>query len=189
MFEQLYHSKFASELRANVRLQWMLLTVCAILLVSLSKTLFDVVIENEKEVSQKHLMVEKLIVAASKEIDIELLDEMEEKATLLLDSIPISASMNVAEAEVLKRGESTIAKNIVSSRVEMVGSEVVNIGGEEFWQVRIQVVGRLPQKSFIDFLSHFDGSQIFVRLNSLEYFPQSGDRVVAVVDYLYKKAA
>lgn len=187
MREKIVNSRLFDEIRANVRLQWLLVVVLGILLVSLSKTLNDAVESESNQVSQQHLMVEKLTLAANKSVDAELLGSLEQQVESKLSDIPSSASMNVAEAEALKLGENTIAKDIYSSRVTMVGSEPVTIGGNEFWQVRIQVNGRLPQKSFISFLSHFDGSNIYVRLNSLEYFPQSGDRVTAVVDYLYKR--
>lgn len=177
------------EVKANPRLQWMLLIVVVILLASLSKSMFDNITEERTAVTQQFIMVEKLKDAANKTVDLDALEALEAEVSMLSGNIPSSASMNVAEAEALKLSAESFDKTIVSSRISLIGSEPMFIGEAEYWQVRIQITGRLPEKAFISFLSNFDGKKSYVRLNSLEYIPQSGDRINAVIDYLYKKAA
>lgn len=181
-------SRLYLEVKANPRLQWMLLVVAVILLASLSKSIFDSISEEKSTVGQQFVMVEKLKDAANKNVDVDELEALEAEVANLTSKIPSSVSVNVAEAEALKVGAETFATSVVSSRISLVGSEPVFIGESEYWQVRIQVTGRLPEKSLISFLSNFDGKKTNIRLNSLEYIPQSGDRISAVVDYLYKKA-
>lgn len=189
MRDKFMSSRLYIEVKANPRLQWMLLVVAVILLSSLSKSVFDNISEERASITQQFLMVEKLKVAANKTVDLDALEALEAEVSKLSSNIPSSGSMNVAEAEALKLSAESFSKIVTSSSISLIGSEPMFIGDTEYWQVRIQVTGRLPEKSFISFLSNFDGKKSYVRLNSLEYIPQSGDRINAVIDYLYKKAA
>ena len=71
MRDKFMSSRLYIEVKANPRLQWMLLVVAVILLASLSKSVFDNISEERASITQQFLMVEKLKVAANKTVDLD----------------------------------------------------------------------------------------------------------------------
>lgn len=189
MISDLRQQAWFAELEQNKRLQWMLLLVMVIVLLSLGKAFSDFVSEEQNAVEPQRQLLIKLLEADARPIEDLDINDKEAAATALLEKVPVASSKSVAEAQALTQVESLISTYVTNGRATLVNTTELTFGQRGFWQVRIEVRGRLDEKKLIGLLRQFDGSQIHQRAPSMQYRPKASNTFTVVVDYLFQKEA
>ncbi|OJF69417.1 hypothetical protein BK026_11820 [Alteromonas sp. V450] len=185
MIDAFKQSAAWAEFSSNIRLQWMLVAIAAILLISGTKTLFDTLSENRSDAMRTHQMIEKMVAAASNPVSEEAMANAANKVERFYAQIPKVESASIAEAEAFSAASKIINTTIARPRSKLVGTETLRISNKTFWQVRIQIDGGLHELNLIPLLAFFDKKNLQIRLNSLDFQPDTRGNVTLVVDYLY----
>jgi len=175
-----------AELRGNKRLQWLLLLIGVILMLSLTKSLGDSNRAFIAEAQTKLGMLQRLQSAANEETPEETVTLIATTAKEITDTISPAQSVSVAEAEALSAVVKLTADFIEDRRASLVGSESINYGGRNFWQVRVELKGKMDQRALTGLLSLFDGSRAQMRVISMRYQPNSNGNIALVLDFLYR---
>ncbi|GGW92442.1 hypothetical protein [Alteromonas halophila] len=183
--ESIKQQRWFAELQENKRLQWLLLLVACIVLLSLAKAISDSVTVRQDEVAQQKQMVEKLLTAQARPLDESVVTDKADAVRALKEKALTAGSASVAEAQALKRIDALTAQYIDGPRATLINTEAMQYGSENFWQIRIEVRGKLDEKQLIGLLDAFDGSEQFQRLTSFQYRPKASSVITLVVDYLY----
>lgn len=187
MLKSIKNTKLVIEFKANPRLQWLSLLVLAILLVSLVKSVSDYTGTLQATADSQQAMVDRLNRAASANLPPELVKDAQVAVAALNEKAPTVALQSIAEAEALTRAEKYLAALLKRARANLVGTEVITMGGDAFWQIRIELNGQLDSKKLITLLEKFDGSDPYVRLASFQYRPKVSNDMTLVADYLYRQ--
>jgi len=187
MLNNIQQQQWFVELRQNKRLQWMLLLVFSILLASLGKSFSDFVAEETIAVAPQRQLLTKLLEADVRPIEDLDVEGKSATAKQLLAQVPKASSKSVAEAQALTQIDVLINNYIDSGRATLVNTVDLSFGQQDFWQVRIEVRGKLAEKKLIGLLQQFDGTYVYQRIPSLQYRPKASNTVTLVVDYLFQK--
>ena len=187
MIDTLRRSAFWAEFTTNRRLQWMTVGIVGILVLSFAKSLLDKLEENEKEARQTHQMIEKMVLAASNPVSDEMLTTITEQLAKFNAVIPVVESASIAEAEAFSSAKKIINTTIARPRSKLVGTETLTLGDSVYWQLRIQIDGGLHELNLIPLLKFFEKEDLQIRLNSLDFQPDSRGKVTLVIDYLYEQ--
>lgn len=181
--------RWYAEIQENPRLQWMLLIVACIIMLSLAKSYSDTISEREGEVQQQKGMVERLLTAAARPLSEDTVAGLGETVRELKASALGANSPSVAEAQALKRIDGLANRLMERPQASLINTETVRFGNQDFWQIRIEVRGRMNEKKLIELLAAFDSSQPYQRISAMQYRPKASDAITLVVDYLYMKDA
>lgn len=184
-YKNIQNSNLYKEVQGNIRLQWLLVAILAILLLSFSKNVSDGVNNKEQQLLDDLGLLGKLSAISQAPLDE---NESQRVSTLVgqqLDKLPNATSMSIAEATALAFSEKNVGKTVDNLRVDIIGAQSIVLGNTRFWQVRIKIEGRLAPLKLIDFMSEFDGEQIGQRLITLQYRPGASNVLSAVFDLLY----
>jgi len=177
------------EFSANKRLQWMVVGIVFILIISISKSMFDLLDERHNEAMRTHAMLERMIEAASRPVSDSAVLKAEELLENLRSNIPVVASASIAEAEALSAGTKIINTAIARARSRLIGTETLVFGDTTYWQVRIKIDGGLHELNLIKLLEFFEEDYPHIRLYSFDFQPDSKGVVSLVVDYLYQQGS
>jgi hypothetical protein len=173
------------EIKHNLRLQWMLVLIAVIILLSLAKSFSDLKQQLGSERDQQHGFYQRILTAANQPLDENTVIEAKNMFQQAFSALPLAVSDSVAQAQALKRMDAIIKQKIRRPRVALVASEPVIFGNTNGWQVRMNVAGQMPEKALIQLLADISGDQANVRLLSMQYNPKASDSVAFVVDFLY----
>lgn len=177
-----------NEYRGNRRLQWMLVAVLIILCISSIKWISDAITEIHDDVQRLVDLSARLEYTAAQPFNDELLQESQKTLEQALEVVPGAGSMSTAEAQALKQLERVLGDLIQQKRLNLLGSEEVKSNNTIFWQVRVEISGRLNNKDLIELLAHFDASQPHRRINALRYRPKASNTISLVADFLFRQA-
>ena len=181
----LTQSKLSQEIKGNLRLQWLLVAVLCILVLSLSRFLLDSTAPKLDEATRQALLLSRLTNTINNPVSDDAYKELQKKLEATIQRFPVSASQSVAEAGALSSAEEDIATLFKDGRVDIVGSQVIPMGQRRFWEVRLKVEGRMDSLKLIQLLEYFDGDSPNRRLISMQYRPKAADVVTIVYDVLY----
>ncbi|MBO1254145.1 hypothetical protein J3L16_00440 [Alteromonas sp. 5E99-2] len=176
------------ELQANVRLQWLILAVFSILLLSLSDTLLSPLAEKKAEVQQQHSYLNRLSNLEETNIDEKNIDKINDSLSKQLKHYSTASSLSNAEARALESVERALRKSIQRIRLNLIGSEAINMGNQTFWNVRIDVSGKIKNQEVISFLNKIDYKKQDWRISSVQYSPKSTGSLSIVIDVLYMES-
>ncbi|GLR70878.1 hypothetical protein GCM10007852_17860 [Agaribacter marinus] len=184
---EIIKNKLIEEVSNQPRLQWLLLVVVIILLISVTKSYFDLVY-NERENTQSEVRIhEKLLDVQSTDFSESTLTNNKELAYSLLNKLPSASSNSTAEASALATLEADLQGIIERSRFNLLGSEEIIVANEKLWSIRIEVNGRLPPKQLIKFFTLFETEKSNKRIASIQYSPTTANTAVIAVDFLYRE--
>ena len=184
---QLNIAQDVAEIKRNVRLQWMLVAIAVILAISISKSLNDNLDTQQIVLQQQINMLARLQHTAQSPIDDSMLQQIDALYTEKIGNIETVISASTAEAKALTVVEAKIGKLLTRKRINLLGTETINIANQIFWSVRIEVAGELAEKDYIIFLANFDHKIKNKRITSLQYSPKISNSVSAVIDLLYRR--
>lgn len=184
-YKNIQDSKFYKEVEGNVRLQWLLVAILAILLLSFSKNVNDGVNYKEEQLFDDLALLGKLTAISQAPLDENESQRVSALVEQELGKLPKATSMSIAEATALAFSEKSIGKSVNNLRVDIIGAQSVALGNKRFWQIRIKIEGRLPPRNLIDFMTEFDGENVGQRLITLQYRPGASNVLSAVFDLLY----
>ncbi len=185
--KSLANSQMMQEYRSNKRLQWMVVGIAAILVVSLLKTLADNRSEQQAELKTQLALVARLQAAADSPVDESQTDTLMSMLDKAKQNIPEADSKSVAEAKALAAIEQSVGHLISRKRLNLVGAEEHTAGTQTYWSVRLNLAGQLKGSKLVEFLQHFDSSSSGSRITSMQYAPKTSDTINVVVDLLYKR--
>lgn len=189
MIDVIKRSSAWEEFSANKRLQWMVVGIVLILVMSISKSMFDLLDERRNEALRTHAMLERMVEAASHPVSESAFQKAETALSNLLKKVPSVATASIAEAEALSAATQLINTTIARPRARMVGTETLIYEGDTYWQVRIKVDGGLHELNFIKLLEFFEEDYPQIRLYSFDFQPDAKGVVSLVVDYLYQQGS
>ncbi|WP_416305722.1 hypothetical protein [Neptunicella sp. SCSIO 80796] len=186
-FSRIKSSQAYAEFESNIRLQWMLVAIIIILAASFAKYLADGLNAERNEVKQQINLLARLQNAATLPLDEVKLTETNQNLQIALKNIPTVSSSSTAEAKALTDIEKMVGSLIKRKRINLLGSEQLQIGQVPFWSVRVDIAGQLNTTDFIEFLSYFDQDAKSRRIASLQYSPKTSNSLNLVVDMLYQR--
>lgn len=181
----LTQSKLSQEVKGNLRLQWLLVAVLCILVLSLSRFLLDSMVPKLDEAQRQAVLLSRLTNTINNPVSQDAYEELQKKLETTIQLFPVSVSQSVAEAGALSSAEQNVVTLFKNGRVDIVGSQDVPMGQRRFWEVRLKVEGRMDSLNFIPLLEYFDGDAPNRRLISIQYRPKAADVVTIVYDVLY----
>ena len=181
----LKNSSAFTEFKTNKRLQWLLFAILCILLISLLKNMADSNAEAMSGLQTQQNLVSKLHKSSKQSISAEFIEQISKQASILISDAPNATSMSVAEALALSAAEKLNKDLFNRGRTKLIGTEEITIGQHTFYQVRIELAGNLKSAKLTDFLSNFDGSKAYQRVNTFRMRFARTNSTTAVVDYLY----
>lgn len=185
-FSELKQTKSIQALRAQPRLQWLLLIIFVIILLSITKACLDNLTEYRSSMITETNLYERLKRVSRTEFSVEELTNAEEQSTKLRSLIPVASSQNAAQASALTEIERELGALAERERYSLLGSEAFQIGNRQFWSIRIEIVGQLKPSQTINFLEVFDPSVLHRRVSSMRYSPKAANSINLVVDLLYQ---
>ena len=174
------------ELKANVRLQWLLLLVAVILCLSGIKAFSDVNAAKAQSIQQQLALLQRLENAMQQPLSQEQLTQADETLAKLLAQVPSSQSSSVAEATALAKVDNIANGRITRGRANLVGSDEIVVGDNKFWQVRVEYRGQLNQHDLFALLSLVDGADVTSRLVSFQYRPNQRGNISMVLDFMFR---
>jgi hypothetical protein len=173
------------ELENNKRLQWMLILIASILMLSLTKSYYDFVEQEKEERGKQAALFQRMQSAANQPLNERITAEVKALYNETFSKLPVAASDSVAQAKALTLMENIIANKIERPRVNVVLSEPLSFGEKNGWQVRLNVSGQMPEKRLIGLLSNISGDKPAIRLLSMQYNPKLSNTLTLVADFLY----
>ncbi|MBC3764943.1 hypothetical protein [Neptunicella marina] len=187
--QTILNSPVMQEFKRNLRLQWLLLLVIAILGLSATKALFDKVETSKQTVSQQLTLLSRLKLAASVPLENTKIEVVDKLLMTHLERIPAVASSSIAEAKALEDVEKKIGILLKRKRINLLGSDLIELPSTNLWSVRLEIAGQLTPEDFIKFIEHFDINSENMRISSLQYSPKTSNSISIVIDILYKREA
>ena len=173
------------EFQQNKRLQWLLVVVVLIVLLSTFKSASDAVAALQRSVAAQQTVLARLQAASARPLSIEDVDEWVQKTNRLKASAPQVPSASIAEAQALAMLEALNKRLLRRGRATLIGTETLDWEQNRLWQVRLELSGQLDSSDWVSFLQTVDGSNAFVRLASLQYRPKASNAITVVIDYLF----
>ena len=124
-------------------------------------------------------------IISDRPLDKTLLKKMSEITEQRLGMLPTASSASVAEALALRELEELCNPIISKKRLTLLSSEELRTNTYSFWQIRVEVSGRLEISNLMDLLEAFDASQISRRISAFSYKPNASNTVSLIADLLY----
>jgi len=183
----LKNSQLVTEYNKNNRLQWMILGIAVIIVVSVIKSAVDDLSERKVDAKSQLELLERLNLSTKEEFDMQAFEKIAKQAkqqTLEFSSV-VSAS--VAEAQGLKDIDEKIGGLLKRKRLNLIGSDEHRFGGRTFWTVRIEISGQLAESDFITMAQFFDSSVPTARIASMQYSAKTSNSISLVVDLMYSR--
>ena len=185
--QKLYQNKFFIEYQNNKRLQWMLVLIVAILVLSLMKKFTDGMQQQRSETLSQITLLEKLSQTAQNNTPVTIIESISIAYKYWNNSIPTAISGSIAEAKALTEIEQKLGMMITRKRVNLIGSEQLSDSKQVFWQVRVEIAGQMAELDLIKLLQHFDNNAQHARIASFQYAPKVSNSLNLVVDLLYRR--
>ncbi|MBN7820433.1 hypothetical protein [Bowmanella yangjiangensis] len=179
-------NKLTNELKRTPRLQWLLLLVVWILILSAGKALIDQIGNQKEDLNTQQRLLARLTESANSPFNEELLSNSQQHLAQLNKEIPTAVSGSVAEAKALADAEDLIGKKLIRKRLNLIGAETIEAEKQHYWSVRIDISGQLSDQDFVDVLSLFDASVGHRRIASFQYSPKASNTLNMVIDLLYR---
>jgi hypothetical protein len=183
-----YKSQLFIEYESNLRLQWMLVAIIAILALSLSKQVIDILQQERSQTQNQLVLLARLQQTAQKNIDYSIVESIKNAYASWVDALPKAASSSVAEAQALIEIDQQLGTLLKRKRLNLLGSEQLSGTTQVFWQVRIELAGQMTEQDLIGLLQYFDDHAKHARLTSFQYSPKTSNTINLVVDVLYIRA-
>ena len=181
------YSQVNSEFQENKRLQWMVLVVLACVYFIIVTGLLEQLSSYSTLTTQNIAMSSRMQNIATQSISNQLLDDIRARVGEKLSVLPRADSRNVAEARALKEFEEIINPLLTNTRLTLIDSEELKTDTETFWQVTIEVSGKLPASSAVKLLAEFDSSVAHRRINIFRYRMDSSNYNNFIVKLLFAK--
>jgi hypothetical protein len=186
--QKFYKSQLFIEYESNLRLQWMLVAIIAILALSLSKQVIDILQQERSQTQNQLVLLARLQQTAQKNIDYSIVESIKNAYASWVDALPKAASSSVAEAQALIEIDQQLGTLLKRKRLNLLGSEQLSGTTQVFWQVRIELAGQMTEQDLIGLLQYFDDHAKHARLTSFQYSPKTSNTINLVVDVLYIRA-
>lgn len=183
------NSQLLTEYNKNKRLQWMILGIAVIIVISVTKSVTDDLSEYKLDAKNQLELLARLNHSANKNVDMQAFEEIAEQAAQQMQGFAAVASASVAEAQGLKDIDEKIGSLFKRKRLNLLGSDELNFGGRTFWSVRIEISGQLAESDFIQVASFFDNTKLTTRIASMQYSPKTSNSISLVVDLIFKRAS
>ena len=177
------------ELLANIRLQWLILVVFAILLFSLADTLLSSNEELKNDVLQQLSYSAKLEQIENTPYNEQQAEQDNKRLRSYLTKISAASSQSTAEAKALEEIEKVLSNKVQRMRLNLIGSESIEVGDMKVWNIRVDVSGRVREKSVIDLLALFEKNTSKWRVASLQYSPKTSGSISLVLDALFQESS
>ena len=187
LIDRIVHTRFYQEYAENLRLQWLVLAVVAIVTLSFAKKVYDTLDVQRQDVQTEVSLLAKLTGSSQREFDASLTEAINDRFRTSLQDIPGAASSSTAEAAALQEIDTLLGNTIQRKRVNLIGSQQLVFGNTTLWEVRLEVVGQLRGRDFIPVLSHFDNSALQRRVVTVQYSPNGSNGINLVVDLLFRQ--
>lgn len=175
------------EVKSNNRLQWMILLVLAILLISLAKFLLDYKANLAATYQQEQRVYERLYLASQTSVPDGVFHSSNEVLDNELSNLRSSPSLSVAEAEAITYAE-TVTKNFSNRNIILVGAKGILQGLDlNLWEVRLELTGKISSSDFPQFLAELSKPESGTRIVTMRYRMGRQNQFYAVVDVLFKE--
>ncbi len=176
-----------SEFQGNKRLQWMILVVLVCIYFMTAIGLLERLSAYSALTTQNIGIASRMQNIAMQSISDELLDDIRARVDEKLSLLPRAESQNVAEARALKEFEEIINPLLTNTRFTLIDSEELKTDSETFWQVTIEISGKLPTSSVVKLLTEFDSSVAHRRISIFRYRMDSSNYTNFVAKLLFAK--
>lgn len=187
--DTLKNSQLVTEYKKNKRLQWMILGIAVIIVVSAIKRIADDLSEYKEEAKSQLELLSRLNQSAKENFDMQTFEDIAKQAEQKMLEFSSVASASVAEAQGLEDVDEKIGGLLKRKRLNLIGSDELRFGGRTFWSVRIEISGQLVESDFIQIASFFDNTQLTTRIASMQYSPKTSNSISLVVDLIFKRAS
>jgi hypothetical protein len=174
-----------TEFKKNIRLQWMIFVIFLIVTVSITKHFNDQLVEKKLHTLRQTNLLAKLENTAQTPIVEVIVENTNNLFVQQISHIHHATSAGTAEAKALTDLEELVGKYIDRKRINLLGSEKIEVGNSTFWSVRVEIAGRLAHSDFVSFLGHFDQQNQTQRITSLQYSPKTSNTLSVVIDFIY----
>jgi hypothetical protein len=188
LIQSFYQSSFYGEFNKNIRLQWMLVAVAAIITLSSLKYFSDTLEIRRIQTQSQVELLSRLEHAAKGSINYKADNEISSAYLSWIEAQPMAISSSVAEAQALTEVEQKFGKLLQRKRLNLVGSEKLLGVKQDIWQVRIEIAGQMAELDLIELLQHFDSEHKYARIASFQYSPKTSNTINMVIDLIYKRA-
>jgi hypothetical protein len=185
----LKNNQLVTEYNKNKRLQWMILGIAVIIIMSAIKSIADDLSEYRLDAKSQIELLARLNHSAKENVNMQAFEETAKQAEQKMLKFSSVASASVAEAQGLKDIDEKIGGILKRKRLNLIGSEELKFGGRIFWSVRIEISGQLAESDFIQMASFFDNTQLTARIASMQYSPKTSNSISLVVDLIFKRAS
>lgn len=181
----LTYSNLNTEFAKNKRFHWMMVILLAVALLSLSKSLRDHTFNLNREVLAKMTHLAKLQNSASVHVEDDYISEIKSELKSLREQIPSAPSGSIAQAIALSNIEKKFEGLASEKRLNLVGMEKVMVNDEIYWNIRIEIIGKLDNNRVVDFLDEFDFEETSTRIVSYNHSPDRLFYLNVVADFLF----
>lgn len=188
LIDKLASSQLYTEYQSNKRIQWMMVCIVIILVISLVKQFSDNINQQRSETLTQINLLARLSATANNTIDENIVSSLEASYVKLLSTLPKATSASTAEAQALTEIEKNLGVLITRKRLNLLGSEQLGQDPQTFWTVRIEVSGQLSENKLIDLLQYFDSQVQHRRIASFQYSPKISNTINLVIDLMYMSA-
>lgn len=185
--QNILKNKAVVEIREQARIQWLLLIVLILILISISKIAYDSVLNAKRETNAVVSLHQRLLKVQATEFSEDLLSAETKKATALLAEIPDASSLSTAEASALAELETLLSNTLERSRFNLLGTDSILVGDQYLWSVRIEINGMLPEENLTPFFDVFSPQAKHRRVSSMQYSPKASNGLIVVADMLFKE--
>ena len=145
-------------------MQWMSLAIC----IGVYFTLFDrlsATLSSYSSLTAQNIAISaRMKNLATQSVSDELLDEYKARMDTKLSALPRADSRSIAEAQALKEIEAIINPLLTNIRLTLIDSEELKTESELFWQVTIEISGKLAPSNAINLLTEFEKISGFLTL-------------------------
>ena len=124
---------------------------------------------------------------ATQSVSDKLLDEYKARMDTKLSALPRADSRSIAEAQALKEIEAIINPLLTNIRLTLIDSEELKTESGIFWQVTVEISGKLAPSNAINLLTEFDSSEANRRISIFRYRMDSSNYTNFVADLLFAK--
>lgn len=188
LMQKFLQSQMFLEYQRNLRLQWMVVVIVAILALSLIKQFADTQQQHRAQTQNQIELLTRLKQSALNTIDVNIVESIRVAYSAWIDSLPSAASSSVAEAQALTAIDQGLGKLLKRKRLNLLGSDQLKDTSQVIWQVRVEIAGQLAQLDLIELLQHFDNTHKHARISSFQYRPKASNSINLVVDLIYIRA-
>ena len=177
----------AIEFQENKRLQWMILAICISVYITMFDRLSATLSSYSALTAQNIAISARMKNMATQSVSDKLLDEYKARMDTKLSALPRADSRSIAEAQALKEIEAIINPLLTNIRLTLIDSEELKTESGIFWQVTVEISGKLAPSNAINLLTEFDSSEANRRISIVRYRMDSSNYTNFVADLLFAK--